>query len=82
MNGCPFCDDMKNRLNEENIEFTELDIHEYQEEYGLFKEITENEYVPSFMVMDTNGLHGLYAPDRDYQDIKEGVEIIKRELLN
>jgi glutaredoxin len=52
MKGCPFCVDLKNMLNESNIEYFDRDIDEYKEEYEMFVEITENEYVPAFMLID------------------------------
>ena len=54
MNGCPFCSQMKEKLNEEQIKFYERDIEEYNEEYEMFVEITENEYVPAFMILYSN----------------------------
>ena len=80
MKGCPFCVDMKNLLEEENIDFVDRDIDEYEEEHNLFVEITQNDYVPSFMLIEnptTEPKSELFAPDRDYEDIYEGVKIIK-----
>lgn len=83
MKGCPFCDMMKEKLVNENINFFERDIDEHKDEYDIFVEITENEYVPSFMIIETNGdkpNSHLYAPERDYNEIDEGVEIIKEHF--
>ncbi len=85
MKGCPHCVTMKEQLNENNIEFFERDIDEHSEEYDLFVEITENEYVPSFMIVESpdeepNSL--LFAPDRDFKDIEDGVKIIKEHFKN
>ena len=83
MKGCPFCDMMKEKLVNENIEFFERDIDEYKDEYDIFVEITENEYVPSFMIIENpNGKSKthLYAPERDFDQIDEGFEIIKNVL--
>jgi glutaredoxin len=80
MQGCPYCVDMKDMLVKEGIEFVDRDIDEYEEEYNMFVEITENEFVPAFMLIEnpeTEPISELYAPDRDYQDIEDGVKIIK-----
>jgi glutaredoxin len=80
MKGCPYCVEMKDMLIKEGIDFTDRDIEEYEEEYDLFVEITGNDYVPSFMLIeDPEGepKSGLYAPDRDYENIEHGVKIIK-----
>ena len=85
MNGCPFCQMMKDRLNEEKINFYERDIEEHSDEYDMFVEITENDFVPAFMIIEGNEekqpISSLYAPDRDFNDIDEGVKIIKEKLI-
>lgn len=83
MEGCPYCVEMKDKLNEAGIEFVNRDINEYEEEYDLFVEITENEYVPAFMIIespDETPITHLFAPDRDFTAIDEGVEIIKEHV--
>lgn len=81
MKGCPFCDIMKNMLSENNIKYHDMDIDENEEEYELFKQITENEFVPAFMIIEkkTNKAE-LFAPSRDYNEISEAIEIIKKKL--
>ena len=85
MNGCPFCQMMKDRLIEEKINFYERDIEEHSDEYNMFVEITENDYVPAFMIIEgeNNNLPTttLYAPDRDFNDLDEGIEIIKNKMI-
>jgi len=84
MEGCPFCVDLKNMLKEENIPFIDRDIHKHEKEYDLFVEVTENEYVPAFMLIEApesdDPLTELFAPDRDFEDINEGFKIIKSFL--
>jgi len=86
MDGCPFCVDLKNMLNEAGIEYYDRDIHKYEDEYNLFVEITENEYVPAFMLIEAPEteapITNLFAPDRDFQDINEGFDIIKSFLVD
>jgi glutaredoxin len=81
MKGCPFCDIMKNMLSENNIKYHDMDIDENEEEYELFKKITENEFVPAFMIIEKNTSKAeLFAPSRDYNEISEAIEIIKKKL--
>jgi len=83
MKGCPWCEDMKKSLKENEIDFLDRDINEHEEEYKLFVEITENDFVPAFMIIeDVEDLSKtkLYAPDRDFDGIEQGVEIIKESL--
>lgn len=83
MKGCPHCKDLKDKLIDESIDFVERDIEEHSDEFDLFVEVTENEYVPAFMII-TDGetpSSKLFAPDRDFKSLEESVEIIKKEIL-
>ena len=86
MEGCPFCSMIKEELNKENITFIERDINEFEEEYDEFSSITENEYVPALMLLTLDEIEEasnvkLLAPDRDFNDIYEGVELVKNYML-
>ncbi len=84
MEGCPYCVQMKDQLTESGIHFVERDIDEHGDEYDMFVEITENEYVPSFMIVESPNSDEhksyLFAPERDFNEIEEGVSIIKEHL--
>lgn len=87
MNGCPFCQMIKEELEKNNLPFVERDIHEYDDEYEEFVKITENEYVPALMLftLDENENASnikLLAPDRDFEDIYEGVQMAKNYILD
>jgi hypothetical protein len=75
---------MKDQLIESEINFVERDIDEHKDEYDMFVEITENEYVPAFMIVESpdtdNHKSYLFAPERDYNEIEEGVAIIKEHF--
>jgi len=82
MKGCIFCNQIKEKLNEENIVFSDLDIDDYSEEYSLFKDITKNEFVPAFMIIEVDKMSShLFAPDRDFADINEAIGIIKKNII-
>jgi glutaredoxin len=86
MKGCPHCVDFKEMLVKEGIEFFDRDIDEYKEEYDLYSEITDNDMIPALLIIEgdeTNHESFLYAPDRDYNELNEALDIIKRhkELL-
>ncbi len=84
MNGCPFCDMMKNQLNENNVDFIERDIDNHSDEYELFVEATGSDFVPAFMIIEDafgEPKSTAYIPDKDYMTIEEGVEIIKKIVL-
>lgn len=85
MKGCPFCVELKDMLKENNIEFFDRDIHEYQDEYDMFTEITNNEFIPALLIIEGIGEEYksfLYAPERDYNELTEAITIIKKHLIN
>jgi hypothetical protein len=77
---------IKEELDKENIVYLERNIHEFEDEYEEFVNITENEYVPALMLLtlddeDNPSDVRLLAPERDFQDIYEGVELVKGYVL-
>ena len=91
MKGCPHCSEMKDMLEENRILFSERDIDEYQEEYDLFVEATDNEFIPAFMLLELNMISEsdisekpkkvkLLVPDRDFQELEEALEMVKKFL--
>ena len=85
MKGCPFCDDFKKMLKEEKIVFFDRDIDEYESEYDMFSKITENEMVPALLVIEGDGDNYqsfLYAPERNYNELTEAVQIINEHRKN
>jgi len=87
MDGCPFCQMSKEELEKNNLPYIARDIEEYEDEYDEFVRITENEFVPALMLLTLDEEENasnvkLLAPDRDYEDIYEGVEMVKTYFLN
>ena len=85
MKGCPHCTHIKEELNKNDLPFIERDIDDFEEEYDEFAKIVQNEYVPAMMLitLDENEEAKnvkFLAPDRDYQDILEGVEMVKHYI--
>jgi len=80
MKGCPFCTDFKEMLTNEGIEFFDRDIDDYQDEYEIFVEVTNNEMIPAMLIIEgdnENHKSFLYAPERDYDELTEAVTIIQ-----
>jgi glutaredoxin len=81
MKGCPFCVDFKEILTNEGIEFFDRDIEEYKDEYDTFVQITENDMIPSLLIIegdDINHESFLYTPERNYNELTEAVDIINQ----
>ena len=82
MEGCPWCTDFKKILKENKIKFINRDIVKHEEEYNLFVEATGNDLIPAFMVVETETESAkLFAPDRDYNNLNEALEIVKSNIL-
>ena len=85
MEGCPHCTVFKNMLLENNIPFYDRDINEYGDEFDIFVELTGKDYVPAFMLIDESEsdepIPMLFAPETDFNELTEGVEIIKKFIL-
>lgn len=87
MEGCPFCGMIKEILDNENYSYLERDIHEHSEEYDEFSKTTENDFIPAFMLLtldEKDNAHNvkLCAPDRDFEDVFQGVDIIRNYFLD
>lgn len=83
MKGCPWCDLMKKKLNEENITYHDRDISKHAEEYKEFVKITNSEFIPAFIYIENKKpepVNYFYVPDRDFDTIDKGVDIIKEHL--
>jgi glutaredoxin len=83
MKGCPFCEQFKEILTNEGIEYFDRDIDVYKDEYEKFSQITNNELIPALLIIegeDKKYDSFLYAPDRDYNELNEAVDIIKNHI--
>ena len=81
MKGCPFCDQFKEMLVKEEIEFFDRDIDKYKDEYDTYSKITENDMIPALLIIEGDGKDYesfLYAPDRNYMELTEAVDIINQ----
>jgi len=81
MKSCPHCVDFKEKLDESEIDYVDRDIFEFEEEYELFVKATDNDFVPAFMLIEDfdgeNPKTSLYAPDQGFDNIENGLQIIK-----
>jgi glutaredoxin len=85
MEGCPFCTEFKDMLTKEGIEFFDRDIDKYEKEYEVFSEITDNDMIPALLIIEGDGKDHqsfLYAPDRNYIELTEAVDIINQHRKN
>ena len=78
MKNCPYCDDLKNLLKGENIEFIDVDINdpENKEESDLVFKVTKVESVPIIRVGNQ-----LLAPDVSFSSIQDAFELTKKFMV-
>ena len=76
MKGCPHCDNLKNKLRENNIEFVELDVDDNELLYERFSKKVKNEFLPAMLIDKT-----AYVPEKSFNTIDEAVELVKKHLL-
>jgi glutaredoxin len=84
MKGCPYCVELKELLVKENIDFVDRDIDEHEEEYDVFSKVVENDYIPALLIINDGKeklQSFLYAPERDYNELTEAVDLIKKHLI-
>lgn len=81
MDGCPHCTDFKDMLTAEGIDYIEADINENDEEYSLFVKVTDNEFVPAIMIVEDGTTEAkFYAPDRDFDELEDAVNLIREQI--
>ena len=76
MKGCPHCENLKNKLNENNIDYIDIDVDEHSDVYENFSKKVENEYLPAILIDKT-----AFLPERSFQTIDEAVKLISQHLL-
>ena len=80
MEGCPFCEEIKQKLTENNIEFIDRDINKFEGEYDDFVKITESDFVPALLIIEESidkVEPFFYVPEKDFDLIDDAVKIIK-----
>ena len=78
LNGCFHCKNLKNRLNELNIPFIDVEIGQNQKLWDQVVEQTGHNVLPTVFIKKENTDEGpVYVPGRDYQTEDEIVEILK-----
>ena len=76
MKGCPHCDNLKNKLKENSIEFVEIDIDENELLYERFSKKVNNEFLPAILVGKT-----AYVPEKSFTTIDDAVELVKKHII-
>tara|TARA_R110000744_G_scaffold229435_1_gene347456 strand:- start:266 stop:541 length:276 start_codon:yes stop_codon:yes gene_type:complete len=79
--GCSHCQDLKNLLQSEGIDYSVKDIQENKEDWDVISEHSGVSYVPTVLMVDTLDESGrILAPDRDFDGPEECVQHILTDL--
>jgi glutaredoxin len=69
LNGCGFCENIKKRLHNESIPFTEYEINDHSDLWNQVVLQTQSEYVPVFFIKEKNTMTGqVLCPKKDFDD--------------
>jgi glutaredoxin len=78
LNGCGHCKNLKKRLSDISIPFTEIEIGKNEKIWNQVVEQTGHNVLPTVFIKKEDSEDGpVYIPGRDYQNEDEIVEIIK-----
>jgi len=81
LNGCEHCTELKQKLDNLSIIYHDVEITRNRKIWNLIVDKTNNDVVPSVFIQRDNDDNGLiYIPGRDFLEIDEIVEIIKKSL--
>ena len=82
MDGCPYCQEVKTLLDNDNVKYTERDCDEYEMQYEILKSNTDNnEFVPAFEIRDNEKMSKRFlVPDRDFEELEHAVHLIKKYI--
>ena len=75
MKGCPHCDNLKDKLKENKIDFVVIDVDENEKLYEAFSKKVKNDLLPAVLIDKT-----AFLPDKSFNTIDEAVIQIKTHL--
>jgi len=70
MKDCDYCKEIKEMLSSKEIEYSERDIDVYKDEWETFKEFSEFDHVPQFLVKTKTGFTNI----SDFETLEEAIE--------
>ena len=78
MSECPYCTELKSLLEQEKIEYrnVDIDLPENQEEFQQVLEVSNAEEVPIVRIGKQ-----LFVPNISFKTISESVELVKKFLV-
>lgn len=82
LNGCGFCKNIKQKLNDELISFTEYEINQYPDLWEQVVNQTNSEYLPTIFIKEENSTTGeVFCPIKDFDNEEDILNIVKKNLF-
>lgn len=85
LNGCPACSELKKHLNKNMLKYEEIEITSYPNVWENVVMTTGDDSVPTVFLKDVenqNKKAKLYVAGTDFNDTKEGINLIKNYFSN
>ncbi len=81
LNGCSHCKLLKDKLNELNIDFTEMEVTQHKITWEQVLKQTKIDYLPTiFINKDGTGTGPVFCPERDFNNPDEAVNLIRKNI--
>lgn len=78
---CGHCKMLKERLINESIPFTEIEVSSNQSLWNQVVTQSKNEYLPTFFIKKEGSDTGpIFCPERDFENDDQAIEIIKKYI--
>jgi glutaredoxin len=78
---CGHCKMLKERLINESIPFTEIEVNSNQSLWNQVVTQSKNEYLPTFFIKKEGSDTGpIFCPERDFENDDQAIEIIKKYI--
>ena len=78
---CGHCKTLKERLRNESIPFTEIEVNNNKDLWNQVVTQSKNEYLPTFFIKKEGSDTGpIFCPERDFENDDQAIEIIKKYI--
>jgi|TARA_R100000900_G_scaffold127004_1_gene101701 glutaredoxin 3 len=78
---CPYCTELKGLLDTNGIPYRVKDIDKHEKEWDSISKHSGVDYVPTVLLLDKgNGVGNVLAPDRDFDELEECLQLIQTHL--
>lgn len=75
LKSCPYCSELKEKLDKEGIEYEEYDADVHEDTYYKLAEKADKEAVPMIIVNKS-----LFVPEVSFDNIDKAVEMVKAKI--